>query len=114
MTRDRPVQCFRCGYELAGLAPVGRCPECGDRYDMSTGKGIMDDRIAAVRRGDRLMRRLRTLLPAAAAVLLLVSGAIGQLAVGRGFYVAAFFAAILALAALTSYVYGRGEEREGK
>jgi hypothetical protein len=28
-------ECPSCGYALEGLAPQGRCPECGGRYDQS-------------------------------------------------------------------------------
>lgn len=26
--------CFRCGFNLTGLEGKGRCPECGDDYDI--------------------------------------------------------------------------------
>lgn len=33
LDRLRPGECPSCGYALEGLAPEGRCPECGGRYN---------------------------------------------------------------------------------
>lgn len=30
-----PSLCIACGYQLQGLAPEGRCPECGEKYEPS-------------------------------------------------------------------------------
>lgn len=35
---DYPT-CGKCGYELSGIAERGACPECGQQYDLDTGKG---------------------------------------------------------------------------
>lgn len=37
---DRPPTCVRCGYNLTGLPPDGRCPECGDAMANSIGPGV--------------------------------------------------------------------------
>jgi hypothetical protein len=35
----RLLRCFRCGYDLRGLAPGGNCPECGLPVDRSSVEG---------------------------------------------------------------------------
>ena len=107
-TRD-PVVCSKCQYELMGLPPVGICPECGARYNMTTGQGVSQR--GDIYRGERLFARLRTILLAIIAVLILGCG--GTLGVvlknQRPFAVGALLAAIFFLAALTSFVYERDE-----
>ena len=39
---DAPPQCAHCGYDLQGLRPQGRCPECGQSFDVTTGRGIRE------------------------------------------------------------------------
>ncbi len=38
--------CLKCYYPLHGLANVGKCPECGDRYDIDITARIWERRIA--------------------------------------------------------------------
>ncbi len=33
-------ECGRCGYELTGLADLGKCPECGNNYDVGRNIGL--------------------------------------------------------------------------
>jgi len=37
MPKPKTLYCIECGYNLTGVCseeqPVGRCPECGDRFD---------------------------------------------------------------------------------
>ena len=37
------AHCRKCKYELTGLARVGRCPECGQRYNLNTGWGTLEN-----------------------------------------------------------------------
>lgn len=36
MPESSLTECLRCGYDLTGLPPAHRCPECGQPYDAST------------------------------------------------------------------------------
>ena len=38
---DLPRRCAACGYDLAGLPQVGRCPECGAEYDSADGRIVL-------------------------------------------------------------------------
>lgn len=35
MRQQRPILCLNCGYDLRGLTPTGRCPECGTPVQVS-------------------------------------------------------------------------------
>ncbi len=43
-------RCTRCDYPLMTDRPAGECPECGNAYDKSTGKGVTYDELKAERR----------------------------------------------------------------
>lgn len=61
MDLDAKLSCSGCGYDLLGVAREGRCPECGQAYDVSIGKGVTQ-RSAAMQahdRGDRLVYLLK-------------------------------------------------------
>ncbi len=49
------ARCLGCGYDLLGLSEAGECPECGHRYDVSSGMGIKSEVAAAQERGDRVV-----------------------------------------------------------
>jgi hypothetical protein len=36
------AHCLKCQYELTGLGVAGKCPECGQRYSLTTGFGTME------------------------------------------------------------------------
>jgi hypothetical protein len=107
-TRD-PVVCSKCQYELVGLPPAGVCPECGARYNMTTGQGVSNP--ADIYRGERLFARVRTISLAVIAVLILGCGGVLGVALGnqKPFAIAALLGAVFFLAALTSFVYERDE-----
>jgi hypothetical protein len=77
-TPMRPTHCSKCNYDLAGLPGAGNCPECGQRYWITRGVGIGKGETATTR-GSRLLRRIRTILIAGAAVLVVAVGFIVQL-----------------------------------
>lgn len=45
--------CGRCGYDLVGIAAAGRCPECGQAYDLASGQGTDARRVPWVLRHGR-------------------------------------------------------------
>ena len=104
--------CARCGYDLVTTATSGTCPECGAPWDLFTGRGLRKPATEKHRRGDRLVARLRTITIAAAAVMALSCGGVftalsqagGQLS-WRGLAIGGLVAAVLTLAAISSYVY---------
>lgn len=97
--------CDQCGYDLTGLPRQGNCPECGQCYDLATGRGVS----APSRLGRSLHAdRLRTLGCAALALLVLVCGGALALLAKHPLEVIGFVglvAILFALAALTSYFY---------
>ncbi len=42
MAHIKFAHCVKCQYELTGLGVAGKCPECGQRYSLSTGFGTME------------------------------------------------------------------------
>jgi len=76
MAKINDKQCRGCGYELNGLGPQGRCPECGGVYDIYTGEGIAGTMMDKHRRGERVVTLLQTLGLVFAAVLLVGVGAL--------------------------------------
>lgn len=108
----RQKVCEQCGYELVTRALQGTCPECGAYWDAMTGRGLQGDRAARRQRRDRLINRLRTIALGVAALLMLSCGGFfSWLAYASGrnpwrpIAVVGVLAAVLVLAAVTSYVY---------
>ena len=118
-TADR--HCAKCEYDLTGLRNLGRCPECGSYFNTYTGEGIQKE-ISGQEKFDRAMCRLRTiLLVLAAAGVMICSGVIEwfRSPVGQGsrswwdsqaMWTGGLIAAILLMAALTSFVYEKDEK----
>ncbi|MEM6333377.1 MAG: hypothetical protein AAF823_08585 [Planctomycetota bacterium] len=109
---DDAIRCAKCGYDLTGMVGAGRCPECGNEYDLGYGRGVSSRLSRSVERGDFLMRRMVTI-----ALLLLTLGiaAVSGLAAwGTGSYrpllVGGLVAAVTGLGMLTSYLYERGDD----
>lgn len=97
-------ECEHCGYDLAGLRGRGRCPECGEYYDLH------DPARTASRTEQRYQRgaRLLTLALALAAVGVVVAGGLLSLVVKqpmRPIALSLLFGGVLGLAALTRYLY---------
>ncbi len=106
MVENDAPKCSKCGYEFTGLPVVGRCPECGQPYNLATKRGVVRPPDVQIR-ADRLLRRIRTIFLALLAAMALLCGGVMQKFVptGRAFGVMSLVAAVMALLALTSYVY---------
>lgn len=110
MAIGTPRHCGKCGYELSGLGRQGTCPECGSRFDLSTGVGIKSA-LDTQERFDRKLRRIRTYLLIAAAVMVMICAGVleGYQQTGRAFWVGLLFCGIFLFAALASYVFEKGD-----
>ena len=71
----KPTLCAKCRYDLTGLPGVGNCPECGQRYWITRGKGIYH--------GDSAEQRGSRVVLAFVGLVILVVGTIVQLATQR-------------------------------
>lgn len=47
--------CGACDYPLSGLPRLGYCPECGQRYNLTTRLGLRDDRLRDAERSERVL-----------------------------------------------------------
>ncbi|MEX0775741.1 MAG: hypothetical protein WD042_08525 [Phycisphaeraceae bacterium] len=110
MVRLIDKQCGKCGYDLTGLEPVGRCPECGQEYDVPARKGIYDT-ASHQRHLEWVLRRIRTILLASVLACILICGGIfAILNKPKVLVFAALFALIFGLSTAVSYLYERDEE----
>ncbi|MBB6429087.1 hypothetical protein [Algisphaera agarilytica] len=73
---DAKVSCSNCGYDLMGVAREGRCPECGQRYDLALGMGVtkVSANMLAHQRGDKAIYLVKVWGMAFAAVACLGIG----------------------------------------
>ena len=60
--------CGECGYDLTGLHAVGHCPECGNRYNLGSRKGVKQPP-SPLDRGDQVVRHIRVFLFGAGAAV---------------------------------------------
>jgi hypothetical protein len=67
---EKPLRCGHCGYSLYTLPMVGRCPECGNRYN------------AAGRRLDGILQPQYTVFPWGDVFTAAVSGSIAIVLLG--------------------------------
>ena len=37
----RTIYCEKCNYDLTGIGPAGRCPECGHAFDKTARRGVI-------------------------------------------------------------------------
>ena len=85
---------------------MGRCPECGQPYNLATRRGV-DRPTDEHARTDRLLRRIRTIFLGLLAAMALLCGGVMQrlMPSGRAMSVMCLVAAIMAMLAVTSYLY---------
>ncbi len=101
--------CVNCGYDLHGLAHRGRCPECGQAYDIFSGEGLSADDTPG-RRQPRWVMHLRTIILAVFALVMLACGGLFSMVSQkpmRPVILGGIVAGVFALAALVSFVYER-------
>ncbi|QQE12953.1 hypothetical protein JD969_05700 [Planctomycetota bacterium] len=107
MTSQVYDTCTKCQYEFTGLPERGKCPECGNYYDKSTGKGVGSEYRSKAQKFDRFMVRLRTIFLASIAVIILLIGMIISMnsdAAGIPIFVSGLIAFVFILAAILSYL----------
>ncbi len=100
-----PHQCGQCGYDLTGLDSRGRCPECGELYDMDHPSEGWFEYEQTIRR--RLLR-WRTIVLGLLALAILSCGGISRIITGdlnQFFWMLMLLGAIGLLCTAVSYVY---------
>ena len=110
MSPEHDPHCAECGYDLSGLRRSGECPECGAHFDLISGRGVRTQSRAAEKhhRGERLARRMRTVLLVVAAIMVLLCGGMFVPLAEHWYYpmaTAAVIALVVAMGAVTSYLY---------
>lgn len=101
-----PPTCGQCGYDLQGLAMRGRCPECGQPFDVLSGRGVTTPLSQRQQRGDRAVFWFKFGALIGLAVAILFVGAMMALRSPmptRPLSIAAILAAGLAFAAAVTW-----------
>ena len=102
--------CVSCGYDLTGLDPRGRCPECGQDYDVSSGTGLTSHFSARYARTSFILARIRTVVLGVLTLLVLAAGLLATMWMQSGsrpLVVSMVFAGVLGMAAIASFMYER-------
>lgn len=97
--------CGRCGYELIGLPKQGRCPECGQVYDLVKGSGLG---VGPKHRVGTGIGRMRTVACGVLAVVVMLCGGLGALVATHPLsvlWISGFISGVCILALITSYLY---------
>lgn len=106
-------QCNKCGYDLTGTKGLhGSCPECGNFWDVLSGKGLGPAPATARRKADKLLARIRTIAIAVFSLFVLMCAGLGSyLAQNSGgnplrpLAIGGLVAGVGFLAAFASYFY---------
>ena len=107
MQKPETYICNRCNYNLTGLPAESKCPECGAAYSTRALLGVKVPE-QGYAKGERIARRVRTIIFAVLAVGFLILGGGVSLVVNRpdrAWAISGVIALTLALASITSYVY---------
>ena len=98
------AHCVKCQYELTGLGVSGKCPECGQRYSLTTGYGTMEGVPPEVK-VERIVRAGVTWVLLGIASLLMLIG-VGVLLAGQHqlFWIAAVIAGLLFAGAAANHL----------
>src|SRR5437764_1383592 len=98
--------CRKCKYDLMGVAPIGKCPECGNAYNQYTREGLRSF-TDEYNRHARIAARIRTIGLAVMAVAIFAAfWAVSWVKhEPRVFWLGALFAGVTAFGTLVSFVY---------
>jgi len=110
MSNDDPI-CSNCGYELLGLPRQGRCPECGQYYNMLSGEGTKGTE-AAEEKLSFIFRRIRTVVLGLMTLASVGCGSCLSFYVlqnnnNKPFGISLVIGGLLLLATIASYLYER-------
>ena len=72
------AHCNRCGYDLTGLSRDGRCPECGQSYDVDSHRGTYN-RNDPLQRSDHIIRRVRLIALFSATAMVMVGSGVASM-----------------------------------
>ncbi len=98
-------ECRKCGYDLTGMPTSGKCPECGQDYDVKYRTGVRLPE-SPVEKSQRIYARARTIILAAIGVILLGVGCYAQFILDfeMAIYTVGFLGLMLLLGAGISYI----------
>lgn len=110
--KDR--RCSNCDYDLSGLAARGKCPECGQFFNVLSGEGLggKGGNRGRASRSLSFAARLRTITLALFTVAVLGCGGIASMWASNPFRpvaIACLIAGIGAMAAVASYLSEKEE-----
>lgn len=107
MDIGKAYHCEECEYDLTGLPEVGRCPECGRRYNTRSGFGVQIGDTAPVNANWFALHQRTLMLVAAALLLSCCAGRFsGRISSGgTAISISGALAILLLLGAVVSYLF---------